>query len=469
MQKQNLDSNLQRDAKFLYLIQTFSVVAFSAISYSLANYFVMEFDYSESFAAQLTATYISINFIIHLFAGCLINRTFRANDLLTLSIVLSIIGCFIMANSQSSTIHFTYGLSIQAISSGLATTCINCILNKNSNQKNTTQYKAKFFIINYSYMNIGFIIGLAISGYYQVHNTSSILFNICNIFNLIALLLTTRYNYHNLKRQIKNLNYRAVSILLFIIPIIHYIIKKAYLSNQYILLSLLTAMLYIVYRYKHTIHKNTNDNFQKLILLMISGLSFWSIYNLTPTTLMFFVKHHINTNIFNINIAPQWFEIINSLIIISLTPILISKSKLLLSKIKNFQKIFAIAVGLASLAIIILTIGAKITPIETKIAPIWIITKITLESIGEALLAPIGLLFITKLTFKRWHNIAIGTWLMINGAAASLSGLFVKITTYTHISNHFSLSSYYHTLFLAICIGSVCCFTLLISYYSEND
>ncbi len=149
----------------------------------------MKFDYSESFAAQLTATYISINFIIHLFAGCLINRTFRANDLLTLSIVLSIIGCFIMANSQSSTIHFTYGLSIQAISSGLATTCINCILNKNSNQKNTKQYKAKFFIINYSYMNIGFIIGLAISGYYQVHNTSSILFNICNIFNLIALLV----------------------------------------------------------------------------------------------------------------------------------------------------------------------------------------------------------------------------------------------------------------------------------------
>jgi POT family proton-dependent oligopeptide transporter len=444
------------EAKFLFLIQVFSVITFSVISYSLAQLVTISLNASEYFATQLTATYIALNFILHLLAGVLINNFTTAKKLLLTSLILSIIGCIIMAYKSSLNI-FSYGLAMQLCGNGLSITCINSLLNKKSNPKNKNQ----FFLYNYGSMNIGFLIGFLLSGYYDFNNNYKELFFLCIIFNVIALIITP------LIKSKDTINYRTFFIPLIFTILVQFILKQSYFSNQMLLPSLILTIIVIIYKNKKAIDDN---NIQKIILLFSSGLVFWSIYYLTPITLMFFIKNYINNNIFDTIISPQWYEVINSSIIILGSPIL-ANTLLKKSNKYNFQKLFALAIGLSSIGILLLLIGIHITPAGSKISSIWIIMKIILESLGELILSPIGIVMAIKLLGKKASNLAIGSWLMLNGAAASLSGLLIKIISSTHNTPLalFNLGYYNRILFLALTIGVVCCFTLIVTNLSISN
>lgn len=443
---------------FLFLIQIFSVITFSIMSYSLGTILNVSIHATEYLATQITSTYIALNFVLHLIASIMLKHVANARSLLLISIILSILGCLIMSLKMTP-IFFSYGLAMQLCGNGLSITCINSIINKKS--KNTN--KAQFFLFNYSAMNIGFLIGFLISGYYSFKINYHELFLACVLFNSIAYAIASLLN-----KEKANINFRLFFIPIILIILTQFFLIKSYFSNQFLLVALFFTLFYILY--KNKIHIS-NNNIQKFILLIISGLVFWSIYYLTPIALMFFIKNYVNNTVLNINIAPQWYEILNSIIIIFGT-IIFANHLLKKSNKYNFQKLFYIAIGLSSLGIFLLLIGIYITPINSKISSIWIIIKIILESIGELILAPIGMVLAISFLPKKEDNIAIGVWLMLNGAAASISGLLIKTTSYSNTLlnlNTFSLSHYNRILFLTLTIGITCCFTLFITNLKINN
>jgi POT family proton-dependent oligopeptide transporter len=52
------------------------------------------------------------------------------------------------------------------------------------------------------------------------------------------------------------------------------------------------------------------------LILALGSLVFWALYQLAPMGLMLFSEHNINLNVYGIQVAPQWIQNINTLVIV---------------------------------------------------------------------------------------------------------------------------------------------------------
>ena len=465
--KQNATSalwnNFSTPIKYIFLIQLLSIISFSSILYTMGLYLTEKHIFFEQQASQIIATYAALNFFIHWVAGYLSDRWIQTHHLLLIGLICQVIGGGLAALHLET--EPLLGFAIQLCGNGLCITCINCLLSEHLPQTQNSTFRQAGFLWNYSAMNIGFFLGLLLAGYYQLTNTYTLTFFSGSLSSTLALLcLFKTWKYFNDKTHLTcNLKWRSAALPLLCVPLILIALKHALFSSHLILLLMSLGFVYFVGRFIY--QKSDTSNLRLFLLLSMSALIFWTLYQLTPITLIFFIQHHVNPTLFGLKIAPQWFENINTLIVIIGAPLLahyLSKPKTTLTMSLPLK--FASALGLISFGLLILLIGIYNTPQHTLISPIWMILKTTFESLGELLLAPIGIAAIALLVPSHWRGMAMGSWLMLTGAASALAGEL------THLSNidqlailENNLPYYMHTLFLATSLGILGSFILLLS------
>ena len=63
------------------------------------------------------------------------------------------------------------------------------------------------------------------------------------------------------------------------------------------------------------------------LILALGSLVFWALYQLAPMGLVLFSEHNINLNVYGIQVAPQWIQNINTLVIVVGGPFRLQASK----------------------------------------------------------------------------------------------------------------------------------------------
>ena len=170
----------------LFIIQIFSTLSFSVLYSTLVLYTTKGLNLGPDTSIAITGSFIAFNYFLHLLGGYIGGRFLSYRLLFSFSMLFQTIGCIILSMINLDSLY--WGLAIFLTGCGLNVTCVNCMLTQlfEAHDKN----RESAFLWNYSGMNIGFLIGFTMSGFFQIDQNYSIRFLVAGASNIVTLLIT---------------------------------------------------------------------------------------------------------------------------------------------------------------------------------------------------------------------------------------------------------------------------------------
>lgn len=419
----------------LFFIQIFSTLSFSVLYSTLILYATKGLHMNDTLATSITGSFIALNYFLHLLGGYIGGRYLSYRSLFGLGMLSQILGCILISVPDSN--YLLWGLAAFLGGSGLNVTCINCMVTQlfepDDKRRETT------FLWNYSGMNIGFFVGFALGGYFHLQQAYRELFLLSAFGNLIAFALTV-YSWKLLKDRdtpfldvapnSKNIyRFFGLSIIIALVLCIRILLQHTDFCNQLILI-IGAAMLALIttLAFKQS-GKSAQQKMWAYIILALSSVIFWALYQLAPMGLNLFIERNVDRHLFGIIVAPQWIQNINTIVIIFGGPLLSVLFTHLRERGINisipFQ--FSLALLLIGVAFAILPIGISLSNAQGYTAFSWVFASYFLQSAGELFISPIGYAMVGQLAPLRLRGLMMGMWMMVTGIAAILSDQFSKI------------------------------------------
>ncbi|WP_029686497.1 peptide MFS transporter [Tatumella saanichensis] len=457
----------------LCFIQIFSTLGFAVLYSTLVLYATKKLGFSDSSANAIMGLFGAFNYGLHLFGGYLGGRYLSNRNLFVLGMVLQVIGCFLIASAGVTGLY--WGLALFLTGSGLNVTCLNMMLTQLFTPEDERRESA--FLWNYAGMNLGFFIGFTVAGYFQLDENYKALFMFATLGNIIAILATLLF-WKQLKDRDTPLTLvspavfrkrfiTGVVILLVLLPIIRVMLNYAAVSSYFVIaIGIAVFILLCIITLKHRI-TGERSRMGAYLILMLGSLVFWSLYQLAPMGLTLFAEHNIDLNVYGWQVAPQWIQDINTIVIVIGGPLMAMFFNRLRGKgfRIDIPLQFAAALVFIGLGMLVLPLGISLAGSNGLMTFKWIVISYILQSIGELLISPIGYAMIGKLAPREHQGLMMGSWMMVTGVASVLADYFSGMmpdnsnTTavltnpgYSHIFNLLGWGSVITAVILAVLI-----------------
>lgn len=423
-------SQIPEGTAALFFIQIFATLGFAVLYSTLVLYATRHLHLSAKEASAIMGVFGAFNYGLHLFGGYLGGRFLSNRNLFVGGMVLQVLGCTCIALGSLSSMY--WGLALFLTGSGLNVTCLNMMLTQRFAPDDERRESA--FLWNYAGMNIGFFIGFTIAGHYQKTDRYTSLFIFATVGNVLAILLAL-LNW----RRVVDLDtpllkatrsgFRArfavgIAILLGVPPIVWAMLQHTGETGTAVkAVSALIALVLVYLTLKHPDRREKNNMWAYLILAL-GSLVFWSLYQMAPNGLQLFAVNNVHLRMWGIEIAPQWVQNINTIVIVVGGPILAAWfSKLRARGFKiDIPQQFTASLILMGLGFLVLPIGIASADAEGRSPFFWLFLSYVLQSIGELLISPIGYAMIGKLAPARYQGIMMGTWMFVTGLASLFAG-----------------------------------------------
>ncbi|MCW8807757.1 MAG: oligopeptide:H+ symporter, partial [Rhodanobacter sp.] len=447
----------------LFFIQLVSTLGFAVLYSTLVLYTTRHLGFSARQATAIMGVFGAFNYGLHLFGGYLGGRFLSHRNLFVGGMVLQVFGCGLIAAGTTPSLY--WGLALFLTGSGLNVTCLNMMLTQRFTPEDTRREGA--FLWNYAGMNIGFFIGFAVAGHYQLTGDYSRLFWFASLGNLAALVLVG-FNWRQLADRNTTLldatpgAYRmrqlaGIAILMALVPVVWIMLQHTG-STEILLKSIGTlvalALLYITFTHRDRIERN---HMWAFLVLALGSLVFWSLYQMAPNGLQLFAVNNVDLHVWGIEVAPQWVQNINTMVIVLGGPLLASLFASLRARGWNIDipLQFSISLLLMGLGFLALPVGISLASTAGRVAFIWLFGSYVFQSIGELLISPIGYAMIGKLAPRKYQGIMMGSWMMVTGLASLFAGDFSGMVPEPAGNSAMITDPAYASLFARLGWGSV--------------
>lgn len=425
MKLNSLFKHIPDEIRELFFIKIMSTYSYAVLYSSLILYMTNHVGLPSQMATGIVGVFISLNFILHFFGGYAGGKVISNRMLLLVGMVLELIG---VATIPS---NLLIGLGIFLTGSGLYATSIQAIMIQKYEPSDTRRELASFWL--YSGMNLGFFLGNTISGYFHMKGNYMTLFYSAIATSFAALMLISM-NWHkftdkttDLSKSPDRLQRSRLKLSVAMIPIFIFLVTLSliYHSHASKLIMLLGGIIFcstLILALKQPDQKDKNKVFAFLILV-IAALAFWSLFFVGPMGMTLFIKHYVNKELMGITIPPQWFQNINTAIIIIGGPLLANwfKKKRETGSDLSFPMLFSMALLNIGAAYIVLTLGIWVSGQAHMVAIIWVVFSYVLQTIGELFISPVGVAMIGKLAPQGKQGLLLGIWAMVTGIASMIS------------------------------------------------
>jgi len=416
----------------LFFIQVFSTISFAVMYATLVLYMQTQLHFSSARADLITGVYFACNFALHLLSGYLGGRLFSFRGLVVTGILFQLLACIILSHGSITTLY--WGLACMLVGTGTMVTCINMLVSQLF-QPDDVQKRQTGFLWNYSGMNIGFIAGFTLAGYFQLHINYAMLFSITAVNNVFALgVLLSRWKYMSDKDTIMSRSNRKLNrylggflIILALLPSLHWLLQHTHFTDNLVLtIGAIVALTLVFIATKN--HGAARKKFFAFLILLLSAQIFWIVYQLAPMGLTLFAKNNVDRHVLGFLIAPAWVQNINSVTIIVAAPLLGLLFVWLRKKVKSQLLPMQYSTGLilSGLGLLILPIGIALSH-NGYTAFIWLFFTYVLQAIAELLISPIGYSMVGQLIPTRWQSLCMGSILLNSGVAAVLASFLSNI------------------------------------------
>lgn len=425
----NVFKSMPQGIVALFFIQVVSTLSFSVLYSTLVLYMQGKLGLQIATANSIMGVFIAFNFGLHLLGGLWGGRLLSNRALFCVGMVAQVIGCVLL--SVGNLTYLYYGLAAFLTGSGLNVTCVNCMLTQRFAPQDTLRETA--FLWNYAGMNIGFFVGFSLSGFFQISHSYERLFLMSSLGNLIALLfclyfwnqledIDTAYSRKDRASQ-KSSSLLGLGLVLLLPIVLSQMLQYADWANKLVLVTGVSMLMFILYTAFQQPTKEAKNKIIAFAILMIVGTVFWMLYQIGPMGLTVFIDHNVQREFGTWVIAPQWFQNINTIVIVFGGPTLaygMNKMRTNGTQV-NIPTQFAFALMFIAVAFIILPIGINYANSDGLVNPNWVVASYILQSIGELLISPIGYAMIGALAPVHLQGVMMGMWMLNTGVGATLS------------------------------------------------
>jgi POT family proton-dependent oligopeptide transporter len=377
--------------------------------------------------------------------------------------VLQVAGCGLI--SLGSVASMYWGLALFLTGSGLNVTCINMMLTQRFTPEDPRRESA--FLWNYAGMNIGFFVGFTVAGHYEESLNYSRMFLFATIGNFLAILIAfaswksiVDLDTPLLKATVAQ--YRArfaigIAILCGVPPIVWFMLHHTDKAN--LIIKIICGFVFLSLTYLTVRHddRRERNNMSAYLVLTVGSLVFWSLYQMAPNGLQLFAVNNVRLFAFGYEVAPQWVQNINTIVIVLGGPVLASGFTKLRErgwKIDIPQQ-FTASLLIMGAGFLVLPLGIRFADATGRSPFFWLFLSYVLQSIGELLISPIGYAMIGKLAPAKYQGVMMGAWMLWTGLASLFAGDFSGMVPEPTGTTAIATNPEYATLFSRLGWGSV--------------
>jgi POT family proton-dependent oligopeptide transporter len=432
----------------LFFIQIFATLGFAVLYSTLVLYTTKHLHFAAADATAIMGVFGAFNYGLHLFGGYLGGRFLSNRNLFVGGMLLQVFGCGAIALGTTAMLYI--GLALFLTGSGLNVTCINMMLTQRFAPDDERREGA--FLWNYAGMNIGFFIGFTVAGHYEQAQAYSTLFLFATIGNFLAVVLAFA-NWKGvadldtplLKAGRREFGWRTLvglAILVGVPFIVWFLLQHTDLTNKVMkAISAFVAASLVYLTVRHPDRRERNNMWAYLILAA-GSLVFWTLYQMAPSGLQLFAVNNVNLHVLGVDVAPQWIQDINTIVIVVGGPILAAWFERLRTrgwKIDIPQQ-FTASLLFMGIAFVILPLGISFADSTGRSPFVWLFVSYVLQSVGELLISPIGYAMIGKLAPAKYQGVMMGSWMLVTGLASiyagDFSGMVPASTESAAVTNH---------------------------------
>ncbi|HEX4585015.1 MAG TPA: oligopeptide:H+ symporter [Burkholderiaceae bacterium] len=428
----NRFANVPEGSGALFFVQICSTLGFAVLYSSLVLYVSRHLHFQARDAAAIAGVFGAFNYGLHLFGGYLGGRFLSNRNLFVGGMLLQVAGCACIAGGTVGLMY--WGLAMFLTGSGLNVTCINMMLTQRFAPDDTRREGA--FLWNYAGMNLGFFVGFAVAGQYQLTESYTAMFLFAMLGNVLAIVLAV-VNWKTLADRNTPLldasarQYRVrfavgTAILVGLVPLVWILLQHPD-PTETLVKSICAAvgltLVWITVRHRDRRERN---NMWAYLILTLGSLVFWSLYQMAPNGLQTFAVNNVDRRVWGIEIAPQWIQNINTVVIVVGGPLMSALFVRLRARGWNIDvpRQFAVSLLLMGLGFLALPAGIAVAGPDGMVDFSWLFWSYVLQSIGELLISPVGYAMIGKLAPRKYQGVMMGVFMLVTGLASLFAGDF---------------------------------------------
>lgn len=416
----------------LFFIQLVATLGYAVLYSTLVLYATQSLKFSNEQATAMMGVFGAFNYGLHLVGGWMGGRFLSNRNLFVIGMLLQVAGCGLIAQGGSSNLQ--WGLALFLTGSGLNVTCLNMMLTQRFAPEDERREAA--FLWNYAGMNIGFFIGFAVAGHYQLTQRYPELFWFATWGNAAAVLLTllwwrTLADRDTPLLQASPAQWRlrllgGLAGVALLVPLLAWLLQNpAETSSSLKAFCLLVALYLLGLTLRHPIAVE-RDRMKAFLVLTLGSLVFWSLYQMAPSGLALFAQSNVSMQLWGQQIAPQWVQNINTVVIVIGAPLLAELFRRLRERglWVDVPQQFALALLLMALGFLALPLGIHFAAADGRSDFAWLALSYVLQSLGELLISPIGYAMVGKLIPKQHQGLMMGSWMLVTGLASLFAADF---------------------------------------------
>jgi len=170
-----------------------------------------------------------------------------------------------------------------------------------------------------------------------------------------------------------------------------------------------------------------------LLVLLLASAMFWSGFEQAGSSLNLFADRHTQRilDAFRFEIPASWFQSLNPVFIITLSPLFAMLWVYLGRRGRNpsIPAKFACGLVLLGLGFLVMAAASELVTSGNRVLPTWLITTYLLHTVGEICLSPVGLSAVTKLAPRRFVGQMMGLWFLATSLGNLIAGLIAGQVT----------------------------------------
>jgi POT family proton-dependent oligopeptide transporter len=165
-----------------------------------------------------------------------------------------------------------------------------------------------------------------------------------------------------------------------------------------------------------------------LLALLLACAVFWAGFEQAGSSLSLFADRYTQREFLGFTIPAGWFQSLNPVFIISLSPVMAGLWVMLTNRGRNpsIPGKFGLGLVLLGLGFLIMVAAAELVGPEKRVWPTWLIATFLTHTIAELCLSPVGLSAVTKLAPERFVGQMMGLWFLATSLGNLIAGLFAS-------------------------------------------
>ncbi|MDX1903448.1 MAG: peptide MFS transporter [Thermonemataceae bacterium] len=175
--------------------------------------------------------------------------------------------------------------------------------------------------------------------------------------------------------------------------------------------------------------KEEKDRMAVIITITIFTIFFWAGFEQAGSSLTLYTDSFIDRNIGTWLIPTSWFQSVNALFIVMLSPLfaalwlnLAKKGKDLSIPLKMSLGMIVLGLGFFFMVGAVMERGGNVADTNVKAGLYWLVLTYLFHTIGELFLSPIGLSMVTRLAPVKLASMLMGVWFLAPFLAQIVGG-----------------------------------------------